>query len=384
MACHLEHWAQTEATGGLHWDMSKPYMTVSGLNLDIEFLRALAIMLTLLAHIHVLLGQAEGWQNLGWFWFGSGVDLFFCISGYVITGLLQRQIQQSPTSLRQVLLPFWWRRAWRLWPAAWFWLAFVLIPTGLLAAQGQDLARFAANCGDALAALLQISNWHNWNCLRGGCQLGDLVVYWSLALEVQFYLVFPFLLYFLPRRALVVLCLVAVIGQAWLTRSVPHLAWFLRTDAMLLGVLIALLAKPQPSTAAHSGWRWLVLLLGLTGLVLADGPQRLPVGLSWVALSAALLVGWAATHSPSWTQHRGLAVLANYLGSRSYALYLAHLPAFYMAQQGLLACECKSPLWQLGVGLPLAMVLAELSWRWIEMPLRAIGRRTGWMRESTS
>lgn len=375
-------------------------------NTDIEVLRAIAIVFTLVSHFLWGLLPAFGATGLRLqsslqFW--TGVDLFFCISGFVITASLLRQWRkEAPVFASMALgrwrqfwviaLPFWIRRMFRLLPSAWLWI----IVTLLLAAGFNAHDSFGPlrdNLTEAAAALLNVANFHYYEWFAHGYSTyGSFGVFWSLSLEEQFYLIFPFLLFFLPRRILAPLLFAGFLAQALVFRPdgfIPHhtsLLWFVRTDALLLGVLLAFW-KNQASyhrlepRALRRAWLSLPIIGGFVGLlcVLPAPATTNPYSTGLIAICCGVLV-WIASYDRHYVlvSSRTKDALV-WLGTRSYSLYLIHTigHAFVLeakktagiAQGGVLS----QALTLLSVGLVLA--LSELNYRLVEKPSREAGRR---------
>lgn len=224
-------------------------------NLDIEVLRAIAILGTMVSHLDILFfwgsSRIDTLQRAFFFW--GGVDLFFCISGYVITGNLLRTLPSGRQGgFGAFAIPFWIRRAWRILPSAWLWLAAPLI-LSVVANRTGYLGTPKGNIIDALSAVAQVANFHFWACYAfPATTCGIDQVYWSLSLEEQCYIVLPVLLYFANRRTIAPILCVVVLIQVFLPRPILSLLWFVRTDALALGALLALLqhrdwyAKVEP------------------------------------------------------------------------------------------------------------------------------------------
>jgi peptidoglycan/LPS O-acetylase OafA/YrhL len=182
-------------------------------------MRAVAVLRMILNHAGV-----PGFAH----WAGqAGVSIFFVISGYLITGLL--------VARRERLVTFWRRRALRLLPALGF-LLLVITPLSLL------LGRHSA-WGDALVGALYVGNWER--ALGGG--MGDLSHLWSLAIEEQFYLVWPLALLFLRPRARWLVAL--AVGRPSCARSSPRI-W--PSSAPSVGPMRCCWAAPSPSAASAS------------------------------------------------------------------------------------------------------------------------------------
>ncbi|MCX5203277.1 acyltransferase [Streptomyces sp. NBC_00237] len=317
-----------------------------------------------------------------------GVDLFFVLSGFVITRLLLRE---HAATGRIRLGRFWLRRAKRLLPA----LLAVLIGVQLWLADGQYPALRTTTDGQTLAALAEVANWYAihgqvdyWSVGRDAAPLAHL---WSLSVEEQFYLLWPpllVLLLLLPggrrvdplfRRPWVSTgfcvagaCVSYVLAAALFDPSAPdrsYLGTDTRSGALLLGAAVALAPRRLPRKAVPVlGTAAALVLAGVWG-VARLGQAALPHWqLPLAGLAAALLI--AALDRPT-PLHRALlrgpmrALPA--LGRVSYSLYLWHWPVWVLlslARPGL-------PLAVRGaVAFVVSLGLAVVMYRAVEKPLR--------------
>ncbi|MFM1987078.1 MAG: hypothetical protein RJA99_35 [Pseudomonadota bacterium] len=371
-----------------------------GKNTDVEVLRAAAILFTLAAHWgHGWLGSLGpvGRTIQSWTAFATGVDLFFCISGFVIADSLLRQPIPpfSAAGFKVWVSAFWVRRAFRLLPSAWFWIALTLAATAFVLDTTPDGQLTARTWVDTAWALLNVINLHYIACTPAHT-CGTLGVYWSLSLEEQFYLVLPTLLFLVrSRTAIVVLLAVLCAIQLALPRVNGFLAdgsslWFIRTDAIILGVLIAYWRQ----TASYGRWDphrlssralgTLAALAGLAGLAVVTSPRAdAGWGTSAAALCSAVLV-WIASYDRDYLMAPGrLKSVMLWFGSRSYALYLIHMLVLAVCYE-LTRRALGKPLTQVSPVYGVAMIAAtavitfaaaEFNFRVIESPLRARGRR---------
>jgi peptidoglycan/LPS O-acetylase OafA/YrhL len=372
----------------------------SGKNREIEILRAVAITYVVASHWvpHFLgrfgsLGQAFQRYTATW----SGVDLFFCISGYVIarsmlTASRALAASGSNTSFASLAAPFWIRRIFRLWPSAWLW---AVIPVILSVTWNRN--GFFGGTGpavlDAVMAILNVENLHYYKCLRTET-CGPLGVYWSLSLEEQFYWIFPFLLLLLRRRALVVGLVALAAIQIVLPRANafsadPSLLWLIRTDAICVGILLALF-EPQtkilatPYILATPLRARAVTLALLVILAIAPAPAfGFTRATGILALVSGALV-WIARFDRGLILPRSrLDPILLWVGSRSYSLYLIHAVAGGAGSElrdRIVGVTPQTGHW-LGVAVGvlctvgLALGLSELNFRFVETPLRLVGRR---------
>lgn len=362
---------------------------------DIEVLRAIAIGMVLVEHAAGVLIPWLPWHGgplYGRFGFWSGVDLFFVISGFVIGRSLLPTL--PPASDRAAYfattLRFWSRRAWRLAPSAWLWLIIPTAATVLFNRSGAfgDLWASVKCAGMAFVGLANV-HFANVFLREPG---GVMTHYWSLSLEEQFYLVLPLLVFLSGRRLPWVLALIVLV-QVPLKRMGSGASVLLdstRTDALALGVLLsiwsrtALYARLQPRWLKPWPMRLLLplaflLVFAKASCIQAD-PSRFLV--AEIALLGAAIV-WVASYDGDYLLPPGpLKRAACWMGARSYAIYLIHVPA-YMAAREIwfrLSPDVLKPgphhfAILLATGVPLTLALAELNFRFVEDPLRRRGAR---------
>lgn len=361
---------------------------------DIEVLRAFAIGLVLLQHLPEKLmpwlpaATAPLYQVFG-FW--SGVDLFFAISGFVIArSLLPTLAQARGRAFLDAALGFWVRRAWRLLPSAWLWGAVIILLTAAFNRSGA-FDTLEHNLAGVAAAVLQVENFRVVYTL-GRVPFGVTAVYWTLSLEEQFYLALPILMFLARSRLPIVLALV-VLAQLFAARTGPHASPLLnaiRSDALALGVLLAIwegrasYLRLEPRRLARAPWRWLVAPAFLAVFAVVTGPRFGPGGftIGALALLAAGIV-WIASYDRDYVLPPGrLKQALCWMGARSYAIYLVHQPVnhatvefWWRADARVLQPGFAHAAILLTTALPLTLVLVELNYRCLEVPLRRHGAR---------
>jgi peptidoglycan/LPS O-acetylase OafA/YrhL len=347
--------------------------TTLGFRPDVEGMRAVAVGLVLLYH--------AGLRFLpGGF---IGVDVFFVISGFLITSMLVREVERSGTvSLRR----FYARRAKRLLPAA----AVVLVCTAVLTWALVSILDRRVFGGDIVTAALYLVNWRladrSVDYLAEDVGLSPVQHFWSLAVEEQFYLIWPLLLLLVAwwvrrsgwsvRPSLAAgLALVAVPSFAWslmMTTSSPAAAFFVTTTRLWELSVGAVVAIALP---------WLARTPRLAGLLLAWGGLAavavaafvISTETAWPGYAAELpVLGTAAVIAGGVAAGRqGPVVLLGtplfvWVGGLSYSLYLWHWPMLVLA----------TTHWgNLGTRAGLAVVAASvipawLAYRFVEGPIR--------------
>jgi peptidoglycan/LPS O-acetylase OafA/YrhL len=369
---------------------------------DIEILRGVAILFVLAEHVrhNLFTWTSPALERFSTYFGGwTGVDLFFAISGFVIARGLIPRLDEGREEGRffDIALSFWVRRAWRLLPSAWLWLAVILVAALLFNSSGA-FGLFHTNFQTAVTALLNLADFRIAP-LYGKEFPGASFHYWSLSLEEQFYLLLPPVVFLAGRRLPLALAAL-VLAQFFLDRVGPMETLFnIRSDALALGVLIALWARHpshrlfDPTALGRGSVAKLVvpiLLFAWIGGLGANGPTGFFDGqdhvvsfrVGMIALISAALV-WIASYdrgylTPSgWIGHAML-----WLGSRSYALYLIHIPAFFATREIWYRIAPPGTIFEGNytlrfalTGFGLLLLLAEINYRFVETPLRRKGIR---------
>jgi peptidoglycan/LPS O-acetylase OafA/YrhL len=354
---------------------------------DIEVLRGFAVILVCIEHVNInLFFWSSEFQRAFYGWTGmwSGVDLFFVISGFVITRDLLPKLKStnSRQDFLKVSIRFWIRRTWRLIPSAWLWLLVILIASVFFNKLGA-WGSFRANFEGALAAVLNVANLRTW-VVFGNFEVGSTFPYWSLSLEEQFYLIFPFLILLSGSRLSAVLGIV-VVAQLVFPRT--PLGVILRTDALALGVLLAIWANTdsyklfEPKFLSSISARFLVLGVLAIGLIFVGGDDfNIPLEISLIAYISVLMV-FIASYDKDYIWPKGLLKsIATWIGARSYAIYLIHVPAYFATREIWYRYEPEGTVFNgsytmefLLTAFILVVIFAELNYRFIEVPLRRKG-----------
>ena len=333
---------------------------------EIDGLRALAVLPVMLFH--------AGFPAFsGGF---VGVDVFFVISGYLITSLILNDLQQDTFSIAR----FYERRARRILPALFFVMA-ACIPLAWWLLLPHDLKVFAKDMLGVVSFSSNIFFWLDSGYFDAPAELKPLLHTWSLAVEEQFYIIFPvfFLLTWRYARRFVVPvfagCAVASLAAAQIGTQFHMTAPFyllpMRSWELTIGALIVVTEQERPRLAAP--WREALGILGaalLAGsVVLLDRATPFPgVFALPPTIGAALLIVFA---TPDTLMGRllGHKLLVG-VGLISYSAYLWHHPLLAFARYRYADLDT----WALLALLVLSVALAWVSWRFVETPFRAPGR----------
>jgi peptidoglycan/LPS O-acetylase OafA/YrhL len=349
-----------------------PSAVGGGTRPEIQALRAIAVTGVVLFHVRPELVP-------GGF---VGVDVFFVISGFLITGHLLREIAASG----RIQLPrFWARRARRLLPAALVVLLFSAVLTFLVL----PVAQWANGFREIIASALYVENWtlaaNSVDYLAADNAATMAQHYWSLSVEEQFYLVWPLLLLlvaWLTRRrarriafplAIGAVVVASLVYSIVLTTIDPAIAYFVTPTRMWelgAGGLLALL--PAASTQARPRVRavisWVGLAVVAAAYLLIDRDTPFPGWAALLPVVGALLVIGAGSPTPRWAPSAAFRLRpVQVTGDLSYSLYLWHWPVVIAAAQ-VFGTDRR---WQLDLGIVIAViVLSALSKRFVEDPLR--------------
>lgn len=358
----------------------------------LDGLRGLAIALVMGIHFGVGADLPKHWPGdlslwlervcyVGW----SGVDLFFVLSGFLITSILIASRDQ-PAYFRR----FYARRALRIFPlyVTALTLALLVLPRAWPTLAPTLLAEAMHEPVWLWTYTLNIANTFGWLV-----NAGILAQMWSLAIEEQFYAVWPFVVRFLAPRRLAWLCVLLVVMalalRFWWVRVDGLGGWqgayrftLTRLDALAAGALLAVLRQDERRWALFVPWSRAGMAVGIAAMLLwslwgprfyPDQPGVVTVGHSMLILIfAGLVVEALGPRSPRWMSGRGLTTLGKY----SYGLYVWHWPVQYSLityGQGELG-----PLTFIGVGLGVSSLLALASYHLLEAPFLTIKNRIGY------
>jgi peptidoglycan/LPS O-acetylase OafA/YrhL len=369
---------------------------------ELDGVRGLACLLVIILHVVIApLPLFPGsWFDLVRFrvqpFMSGGVDLFFILSGFLISGALMDS-KGSPGFFRS----FWTRRIARIFP-----VYYLLIGLSIVARAAHE-----AQPAPALHALVHLSLPEYWYvifsqnivmALTGQSGNNILGVTWSLAIEEQFYLVFPFLVFFLSRRWLVAVAICVVLATPLLRALVvANISWqagylitIARMDALMLGVLLAALVRHAPSLAVartlqrplnwfavalivlqlcdfwgYAGEQWrLALGSNTTVLMLVVGQYPL------INLAMAILILNIFTRETGPLRWIFRTRLLTSIGLISYGAYMYHQIVNYALWRGLYLTNPYQMGWDKAhmpvLVLLITGVISWLSLRYFEMPLR--------------
>ena len=355
--------------------MGKKRRYITGL----DGIRAIAVIMVLAYHLKLALFKSGF----------LGVTVFFVLSGYLITGILISEVEEEGTI---DLKNFWLRRIRRLVPAVMSMAVVIIFVSAVV-----NRVIFTKGCKDFLASVLGFNNWwqifNKVSYFEAAGVPSPFTHCWSLAIETQFYLIYPLILLGIYK-------LVKSRGEGRANRGLLFAGVTLLLALISVILMIVLFDPQQDASRAYYGTdtRAFSLLFGALLAILWDYrmvPRRLSASVNMVLGSvsfAVLLVMTIAINGSSNFWYRGgqfvgtiLTVLVIYtvlgrktwlsrflsnpvlkwIGDRSYSIYLWHYPIILLISKGI-----KASWWITLIEIVLSVVLAELSYRFIETPIR--------------
>lgn len=338
---------------------------------EIDGLRALAVIMVLAYHLKMPFAKSGL----------LGVTVFFVISGYLITGILINEIEESGgVDLKN----FWLRRIRRLLPAV---LSMAVVMIFVSAVVNRVV--FTKGCNDLLSAVFGYNNW--WQIFRKVSYFENagapspFTHCWSLAIETQFYLIYPILLILLSKArnrgkifaavtAVLAMISVVLMGVLHSPDGDPSRVYYgtdTRAFSLLIGALAAIQKEYHIIKVKLRGKLWAVIgsisvliLIGMMMLISSYSSFLYYGGQAIVSVLAAFVV-YAVTVSRSLLNIILGSSILKWIGDRSYSIYLWHYPIIVLMSGGK-----RAEWWIVILEVVLSVGFAELSYRFIETPVR--------------
>ena len=327
---------------------------------QIQALRAIAALLVVAYHAKMTPGGY------------IGVDIFYVISGFLITGLLLRELETT-TSLD--LKAFYLRRIKRLLPTSFLVLvctafaAWALYPSTLRPGLGKDIAAAGAYVSNYLFALWQM-DYQNLDATPP-----VVIHYWSLAVEEQFYLFWPFIILALYRsggrkavlRGVWALTSLSFLFSLYLTEREPIWSFYtLPTRAWELGIGALLLFIPK-NIRVSANYAWIALALIIFGSFYYTDATPFPGTAALVPVIGTAFAIACSNNWPRFLNRTGNSRIAQWLGEISYPLYLWHWPLLVIPS---VRWGRSLSYYEIALCVLATLILADLTHRFIEDPLR--------------
>ena len=366
-----------------HMDAPLPTIAHPVRNSELDWLRAYAVLLIVAVHLGRILGPDPGSFRvvLAALDFSGGVDLFFAISGFVIAGSLEplwalsEPGHERQRRTRAVVWQFFVRRFWRLWPASTVWITYCLVLSWICHGLGgwPPVGHVASEWVTAVVPVYELREFRS---------PGVLGYYWTLSVEWQFYAVLPFLLVGIrsPGARMAALALMFGLGL-----YANEISWMLRFSSIVAGIVIYVMYRSGRFAIAVGRvpplrpWPrfWLTALLLITLVTVPQRAGSMLIGQLGLVVLCTILVSMAAADR-GLVSDCGMPKLVSWIGLRSYSLYLCHIPVA-LTLSALLDSFGRSNgvidtvrvrLETFALAWAITLVLADLSYRGVELPLQ--------------
>jgi len=330
---------------------------------EIDGLRALAVIPVILFH------AGFEWVSGGY----VGVDIFFVISGYLISSILLGELQSGTFSVRN----FYERRARRILPAL-FVVLLCCLPFAWLWLLPEELKGFGESLIAVVTFMSNILFWQETDYFTSGSDLIPLLHTWSLAVEEQFYIVFPlFLALFWKKGGATLFIIISVLAllslglTEWGWRYFPEANFYLiptRAWELMIGALVAfyLFYKDKPQGKLNEVASLVGLAMIIASIFFLDKSLPFPSVYALIPTVGTALVILFANNNTLVNKVLSLKLFVG-IGLVSYSAYLWHQPLFVFAR----AYYMDEPnLWITSILSIGALFLGYLSWRYVERPFR--------------
>lgn len=356
-------------------------------------LRGVAIIMVLFQHYPSLYFWSDhhffNWVSQ-YLTFWTGVDLFFCISGFVVGKALINKLDSCGhnRNLRgMVIKEFFIKRAFRLLPTSIFWVLVIVLLSKHFNHSGA-FGVYHEVLKQAASVLTYNYNWYVKSVNEAGIP-ATLAPFWSLNLEEQFYFIFPFFLIAFPKKFRVPF-LIGVCVLLFFIKRQGFLSFNFRIDAISYGVVLSIISSRQGYAKIKLLSNRLIksptviMMLCITLLIVI--PKILwqsPFMVGVVALVSFFTIYMASFNSGEINLPSFLRRPMIYVGNRSYGLYIIHMPAIYITQElfaRYFASKGVAPHggWLIetaitAVSLAVTWLLVEFNYQIIETPTRKLG-----------
>ena len=302
-----------------------------------------------------------------------GVDIFFVLSGYLLTSILLLEIKAGKFSIAR----FYQRRIARIFPA-FFIVIVITLGLSFIVYSAQDFASLGANTAAAALSIINIKLLFQGSYFKLSEDAQPILHYWSLAVEEQFYIIFPIYMYLITRfsrRSLslnLVVCGTSFAACVLLTYSNPRYAFYLlptRAWELLAGSSFALFeqqgGKFRYQTATVASWGGLALLL--LSFLSFEPNNHFPGWIAFFPVFGTILILSAASHKNLLLVRCLSYPLPVVIGKLSYSLYLWHWPTFSLIDYQFFQ---HSDLFRGVLKIAITLFASIVTYRLVERPLR--------------
>lgn len=337
---------------------------------DLQLLRGIAVLFVVVAHLPAVFPEVAA-LHLNWLGWWSGVDIFFAVSGFVIARSFLPKMADGANKMR-TSVAFWIRRIYRLLPASLFWatllvlLAFTFNSSGIFGLPSGVLTEY-------FSVLL-----HMKNVAALYIPSYSMGPYWSLALEEQFYLLFPFIVMLIPALLRPIGFLIILFVVLILTTMYEPVMQYFRASPILAGILIYYLSvsklhrRLEPTIMRNLPVRVAVLLGMFAALLVSSSYANTYRWFVITGVGTALV--FLASYDKDYISLPGIGKAIEWVGDRSYSVYIAHMPMLLLAHEIGYRIGVMSTYILLPMALTMICLGAAVSYAALEIPMQRMGR----------
>lgn len=354
--------------------------------IEIDYLRAYGVMFVVFLHQclscvnknNLILNIINNTQ------LSVGVDLFFAISGYVIALNIKKidTLEINLSVISDFILRFYRKRFVRLWPASALWLSINVIISIILFKYNGPFPSIEKTISKAFMGFVYLYNFNEWK------NPGPLGYFWSLSVEWQFYIIFPLFIFFCKSNFLRISILLMSLTASVIFQPGGGLWGLFRFDGFVFGYIAYLIVDntnisiPKYICMKNIVLRFLFIIIMMGAIILI--PSNIPnirIGYLISSILCSIIVGAAALNRGYIIPLGGKRIIG-WIGSRSYSLYLCHLPVILTYITLINEIEIKFPIffrYETKIYYILTMffslIAAEITYRFVELPSHKASRK---------
>ncbi len=344
---------------------------------EIDYLRGYAVILVVVLHFILSVHVDNSFARflLSYTELGVGVDLFFVISGFVVScslsslwdGVKDRKLQNVP-------LIFYRKRFLRLWPASAVWLVICFMLSFLLGGfNGYPYPQ--QTFAKLISGLFYLYNF------KEASGLTPIGYFWSLSVEWQFYLAIPLLVLAIRDDSHRLISLIVLLFCSIYYKQGGDFWWLFRFTGIIVGIICYMIMFrfkvdiPKYGCLEKRYLRIMANVLCLIALVMAPKFSKdLAVGYFFSTMISGILVVLAATDR-GYVSAFFLKKIILWIGVRSYSIYLSHIPVIYTSYWAILSLKADLPVAVIAaMDVILIAIFSELTYRFIELPSHKLSR----------
>lgn len=342
-------------------------------NVDMQVLRAIAIIMVIYQHYRVRLPSPDWYLNsFGYITTWTGVDIFLALSGFLMYRMIDKEISRNGRTVRS-FGNFLIKRVARLYPVLIVWV-LISIPASAYIEPFFGADKLLA-IKSAVPSLFAYSNFHWYNCVITNSQCGasDISgITWSLSLEWQLYISLFVMMFFARGRVLIALLLASLALAFFIKTGTPaqkFVAWWTRPQAFIFGVLLAISASKIKYNLSRI-LRGCITAASIILICLA--PVYAPAIVLPIVIGALGAICLACSVQGDLFGNGFLSKVMTWIGDRSYSIYLCHLTVIHcfaklLRDHNSLSFISNNVLLTFVIAIVLILTAANISYKYVEL-----------------